>query len=236
MEVLVLLISCSFFSGQRKNILKETNRQLVQTSEVPVAQQIYIHMYFMHCAVYMYATMSGQGYIQAHNIANFEPHHVIPYTSSFRNSLLLWYFNSRDILTDSHSHCSRCTVSLDSKAGWSRALVGSHDTWEASHFGYFLTRQIYCILGYSRVWFCFHHTQQCCFALLTRGWGRLETRPQVALGSPVLFDFTMSLAPPVDPSTIFLTDTELETCRIQCNFSKVMPRAQGQLGVLGEVS
>ena len=38
----------------------------------------------------------------------------------------------------------------------------------------------------------------CCFVLLTRGWGRLETRPPVALGSsPELFAFTMSLAPPV---------------------------------------
>ena len=49
----------------------------------------------------------------------------------------------------------------------------------------------------------------CCFVLLTRGWGRLETRPPVALGSsPELFAFTMSLAPPVHPSPIFLTDTE----------------------------
>jgi len=33
----------------------------------------------------------------------------------------------------------------------------------------------------------------CCFVLLTRGWGRLETRPPVALGSsPALFAFTMS--------------------------------------------
>jgi len=37
---------------------------------------------------------------------------------------------------------------------------------------------------------------ECCFVLLTRGWGRLETRPQVALGSsPELVAFTMSLAP-----------------------------------------
>jgi len=48
----------------------------------------------------------------------------------------------------------------------------------------------------------------CCFVLLTRGWGRLETRPPVALGSsPELFAFTMSLAPPVHPFPIFLTDT-----------------------------
>jgi len=33
----------------------------------------------------------------------------------------------------------------------------------------------------------------CCFVLLTRGWGRLKTRPPVALGSsPELFAFTMS--------------------------------------------
>jgi len=38
----------------------------------------------------------------------------------------------------------------------------------------------------------------CCFVLLTRGWGRLEMRPPVALGSsPELFAFTMSLAPRV---------------------------------------
>jgi len=49
----------------------------------------------------------------------------------------------------------------------------------------------------------------CCFVLLTRGWGRLETRPQVALGSsPELSAFTIPLAPPVHPSPIFLTDTE----------------------------
>ena len=49
----------------------------------------------------------------------------------------------------------------------------------------------------------------CCFALLTRGWGRLETKPPVALGSSSeLFAFTMSLVPPVHPSSIFLTDTE----------------------------
>ena len=50
---------------------------------------------------------------------------------------------------------------------------------------------------------------KCCLVLLTRGWGRLETRPPVALGSsPELFVFTMSLAPQVHPSPIFLTDTE----------------------------
>jgi len=39
--------------------------------------------------------------------------------------------------------------------------------------------------------------------------GRLETRRPVALGSsPELSTFTMSLAPPVHPSPIFLTDTE----------------------------
>jgi len=60
----------------------------------------------------------------------------------------------------------------------------------------------------------------CCFVLLTRGWGRLETRPPVALGSsPELSAFTMSLAPLVHPSPIFLTDTE--NFRIQCNS---MPR------------
>ena len=50
-----------------------------------------------------------------------------------------------------------------------------------------------------------------CFVLLTRGWGRLETRPPVALGSsPELSaaSFTMLLAPPVHPSPIFSTDTE----------------------------
>jgi len=40
--------------------------------------------------------------------------------------------------------------------------------------------------------------QSCCFVLLTRGRGRLETRPPVAQGSsPELSAFTMSLAPPV---------------------------------------
>jgi len=49
----------------------------------------------------------------------------------------------------------------------------------------------------------------CCFVLLTRGWGRLETRPPVALGSSSkLSAFTMSLAPPVHPPLIFLSDTE----------------------------
>ena len=49
----------------------------------------------------------------------------------------------------------------------------------------------------------------CCFVVLTRGWGTLETRPPVALGSfSELFAFTMSLASPVSPSLIFLTDTE----------------------------
>jgi len=44
----------------------------------------------------------------------------------------------------------------------------------------------------------FHLIVLCCFVLLTRGWGRLETRPPVALGSsPELSAFTMSLAPPV---------------------------------------
>jgi len=39
-------------------------------------------------------------------------------------------------------------------------------------------------------------TSVCCFVLLTRGWGRLETRPPGALGStPELFAFTMSLVP-----------------------------------------
>jgi len=48
----------------------------------------------------------------------------------------------------------------------------------------------------------------CCFILLTWGWGRLEMRPPVALGSsPELFAFPMSLAPPVHSSPIFLTDT-----------------------------
>jgi len=38
----------------------------------------------------------------------------------------------------------------------------------------------------------------CCFVLLSRGWGRLETRPPVDLGSfSELTTFTMSLAPPV---------------------------------------
>jgi len=50
---------------------------------------------------------------------------------------------------------------------------------------------------------------ECCFVLLTRGWGRLQTRPPVALGSsPELFAFTKSLALLVHPSPIFLTDTE----------------------------
>jgi len=36
----------------------------------------------------------------------------------------------------------------------------------------------------------------CCFVSLARGRGGLETRPPVALGSsPILFTFTMSLAP-----------------------------------------
>jgi len=43
----------------------------------------------------------------------------------------------------------------------------------------------------------------CCFVLLTRGWGRLKTRPPFALGfSPELSAFTMSLAPPVHPSPV----------------------------------
>jgi len=42
----------------------------------------------------------------------------------------------------------------------------------------------------------------CCFLLLTRGWGRLETRPPVALrSSPKIFACTMSLAHPVHPVT-----------------------------------
>jgi len=37
----------------------------------------------------------------------------------------------------------------------------------------------------------------CCFVLLTRGWGRLETKPPVTLGSSLeLSAFTMSLSPP----------------------------------------
>jgi len=51
----------------------------------------------------------------------------------------------------------------------------------------------------------------CCCVLLTRGWGRLETRPPVALGSsPELFALIMSLAPPVHPIPIFLTDWWLD--------------------------
>ena len=47
---------------------------------------------------------------------------------------------------------------------------------------------------------------QGCFVLLTRGWGKLETRPPVALGSsPELSAFTMSLASPVQPSPTLLT-------------------------------
>ena len=41
--------------------------------------------------------------------------------------LLFWCFNLRDLLTDLHSQCSRCTVSLDSKTGWWQALAGH--TW-----------------------------------------------------------------------------------------------------------
>jgi len=50
----------------------------------------------------------------------------------------------------------------------------------------------------TRVLRCFIDPRVCCFVLLTRGWGRLETRPPFALGSsPELFAFTMSLAFPV---------------------------------------
>ena len=52
-EVLVLIISSDLFFHERKNILKESNRQLVQTFEVPAAQHIYIHMHSVHCTVYM---------------------------------------------------------------------------------------------------------------------------------------------------------------------------------------
>jgi len=77
------------------------------------------------------------------------------------------------------------------------------------------------------------HVCVCCFVLLTRGWERFETRPPVALGSSFVFSaFTLSLAPPVHPSPIFLTDTENLYDVVQ--FQHV--HAQGQFGVLGEVS
>ena len=73
-----------------------------------------------------------------------------------------------------------------------------------------LMRTLYLHCQTSLCWFfCF--VTVCCFFLLTRGWGRLEKRPPVALGSeasPGLFAFTMSLTPPVHPSPIFLTNTE----------------------------
>jgi len=72
---------------------------------------------------------------------------------------------------------------------------------------------------------------ECCFVLLTQGWGRLETRPQVFLGSPELSAFTLSLAPPFHPSPIPLTETE--------NLKNVVQfqqgHAHGQFGILGEV-
>jgi len=71
----------------------------------------------------------------------------------------------------------------------------------------------------------------CCFVLLTRRWGRLDPRPPVALGSfPKFFAFAMTLAPPVPPCLIFLTDTG--HCKIQCSSSKLMRRASSvSLGV-----
>jgi len=49
----------------------------------------------------------------------------------------------------------------------------------------------------------------CCFVLLIWGWNKSEMMPPVALGTgSELSAFTMSLAPPVHPSPIFLTDTE----------------------------
>jgi len=58
-------------------------------------------------------------------------------------------------------------------------------------------------------------------------------RPPVALGSsPELFAFTMSLAPPVHPSPIFLTDTENLEDPVQFQ----QGHAQGQFGFIGEVS
>jgi len=62
----------------------------------------------------------------------------------------------------------------------------------------------------------------CCFVLLTRGWGGLETRPTVALGSfPELFAFTMSLSLPVyyEMSNSFRTANLLYIYRLPQSFS-----------------
>jgi len=73
----------------------------------------------------------------------------------------------------------------------------------------------------------------CCFVLLTRRWRRLETRPPDAPGSfPKLFAFTMTLAPPVPPCLIFLTDTR--HCKIQCNASKLTLTPVAGLNLLQE--
>ena len=58
-------------------------------------------------------------------------------------------------------------------------------------------------------------------------------RPPVALGSsPVLFAFTMSLAPPDHPSPICLTDTENFYHPVQFQ----QDHAQRQFGIFEEVS
>ena len=88
--------------------------------------------------------------IQAHSTANFEPQHVIPCTRLFQISLLFWYLNLRDLLTDLRSQCSRCIVSLDSRTGWWLVIFGV--TWWGESFLIFssrvFNRQIYHILGY----------------------------------------------------------------------------------------
>jgi len=77
------------------------------------------------------------------------------------------------------------------------------------------------------------HFSVCCCVLFTWGWGRLETRPPVALGSSQgLFAFTMSLALPVHLSPIFLTDTENLWDPVQFQ----QGHAQDQFSILGEVS
>ena len=65
----------------------------------------------------IYITTHSTGFpshigVQAYDIANFEPYHVIPCTCTLQNSLPFWYFNLCDMLTDSSSQCSSCTVSL----------------------------------------------------------------------------------------------------------------------------
>ena len=66
--------------------------------------------------------------VPAQNISNFQLIHVIPlaFACSFQIALLFWYFNLPDLLTDWHPPCSRCTVLLDSKTDWCRALEIIH--------------------------------------------------------------------------------------------------------------